>query len=403
MFEGKTIQETCSDLKTNSTEGLSEKEAAGRLSVYGRNALPESRKNSLIASFLEQLHDPLIYILLAASAISLLLDEISDTAIILAVVFINAIVGLIQEGKAQKALDSLKKLTSPHAIVIRDGKQKEIPASDLVPGDLVCLDAGCQVPADLRLTLSENLKAEESTLTGESVPVEKKAGFIASPSHDIPLGDRLNMAYMSTIITYGRGQGIVTATGMDTQIGRIASLIQTNHDDTTPLQKKLGDLGKILSFLSILLCVLLFAIAVWQKRNIFEMLLTAISLAVAAVPEGLPAVVTICLALSVTRMVRVNTIIRRLPAVETLGSVNIVCSDKTGTLTQNRMTVSQCYVNQKVLGADSLHPSTHKEFLYAMTLCNDAVLNKSQSIGDPTELALLALSSKYDYDRTGLE
>lgn len=403
MFEGKTIQETCSDLKTNSAKGLSEKEAVRRLSVYGRNALPESRKKSLIASFLEQLHDPLIYILLAASAISLLLDEISDTAIILAVVFINAVVGLIQEGKAQKALDSLKKLTSPHAIVIRDAKQKEIPASDLVPGDLVCLDAGCQVPADLRLTLSENLKAEESTLTGESVPVEKKAGFIASSSHDIPLGDRLNMAYMSTIITYGRGQGIVTATGMDTQIGRIASLIQTNHDDTTPLQKKLGDLGKILSFLSILLCVLLFAIAVWQKRNIFEMLLTAISLAVAAVPEGLPAVVTICLALSVTRMVRVNTIIRRLPAVETLGSVNIVCSDKTGTLTQNRMTVSQCYVNQEVLGADSLHPSTHKEFLYAMTLCNDAVLNKSQSIGDPTELALLALSSKYGCDRPVLE
>ena len=338
MFESKSIQETCIQLDSDIDKGLTEKEAARRYQEYGKNELKEPRKKTVIESFLEQLNDPLIYVLLAAAIISLLLHEVSDAVIIAIVVFMNAIVGMIQEGKAQKALDSLKKLTSPRAYVIREGKEREIPASQLVVGDIVCLDAGCQVPADLRLTRTSSLKVEESALTGESLPIEKDAAFIArgaaafgrsslsgkmsdlaaadsgltaagkreakvQKEMHIPLGDRYNMAYMSTIVTYGRGEGIVTATGMDTEIGKIASLINESHEDITPLQKRLGELGKILSLLSLLLCAALFLIALIQKRNMIEMLITAISLAVAAVPEGLPAVVTICLALSVTKMV----------------------------------------------------------------------------------------------------
>lgn len=407
MFESKKIKETCMELKSDSQKGLTEMEAGRRLRTNGKNKLPDAKKKNLFVRFLEQLQDPLIYVLLAASAISLLLNEVSDTVIILFVVVMNALVGLIQEGKAQKALDSLKKLTSPHAIVIRDGQKKEIPAVDLVVGDLVCLDAGCQVPADLRLIETESLKIEESALTGESLPVDKDSSFLTPPPDNqtarIPLGDRINMAYMSTIVTYGRGNGIVTATGLHTEIGKIASLIQNTKEEPTTLQKRLGELGTLLSILSLLLCAFLFLIGVLQQRNLFEMLITAISLAVAAVPEGLPAIVTICLALSVTRMVRVHTIIRRLPSVETLGAVSIVCSDKTGTLTQNRMRVVNCFCNQTFLPAESVTKNEHFDFLAGMTLCNDAVLESSQKIGDPTELALLELAKTQGIDRETLE
>ena len=270
-------------------------------------------------AFLEQLNDPLIFILFIAAAISMLLGEVSDTAIILAVILVNSVVGVIQEGKAQKALEALKQMTSPTALVRRNGIQAEIPARDLIPGDIVCLDAGRQVPADLKLISVNSLKIEESALTGESLPVEKDL-------------QSQNKAYMSTNVTYGRGEGVVTAIGMDTEIGRIARLINDSPSEITPLQKRLADLGKILSIVSIFLCALLFFIAVLQKRDVVEMLITAISLAVAAVPEGLPAIVTMVLALSVSRMVRVNTIVKRLPSVETLGCVSVVCSDKTGTL-----------------------------------------------------------------------
>lgn len=438
MFESKSIQETCIQLDSDIDKGLTEKEAARRYQEYGKNELKEPRKKTVIESFLEQLNDPLIYVLLAAAIISLLLHEVSDAVIIAIVVFMNAIVGMIQEGKAQKALDSLKKLTSPRAYVIREGKEREIPASQLVVGDIVCLDAGCQVPADLRLTRTSSLKVEESALTGESLPIEKDAAFIArgaaafgrssqsgkmsdlaaadsgltaagkreakvQKEMHIPLGDRYNMAYMSTIVTYGRGEGIVTATGMDTEIGKIASLINESHEDITPLQKRLGELGKILSLLSLLLCAALFLIALIQKRNMIEMLITAISLAVAAVPEGLPAVVTICLALSVTKMVKVHTIVRKLPSVETLGAVSVVCSDKTGTLTQNKMTVETCFTNQKMVGKKELAREEYREFLKGMTLCNDAVLEGGERIGDPTELALLDLSARYGLHRQALE
>lgn len=392
MFETKSVRETCSRLKTDVQAGLTEAEAGRRFLKDGPNELKEMKKRTAVQAFLEQLNDPLIYVLLAAAAISFLLREYSDAAIILAVVGLNAAVGVLQEGKAQKALDSLKKLTRPKAFVIRDGQEKEIEAAKLVCGDLVCLTAGCQVPADLRLTESENLRAEEAALTGETVPVHKHTEAITGRGRkEIPLGDRKNMAFMSTIVTAGRAKGIVTAVGMDTQIGRIAAMMGESKEEMTPLQKRLGELGKLLSLLSLGICMVLFGIAVWQKRDVFEMLLMAISLAVAAVPEGLPAVVTLCLALSVTRMVKVSTIVRRLPSVETLGAVSVVCSDKTGTLTKNRMTVERCFVN---MGEDEpVENPVWKEFFRAMTLCNDAKID-GERIGDPTELALLDLAAE---------
>ena len=401
MFEQKTVPETCLLLRTDAQKGISVREAQNRLRINGPNALQETGRRSALEAFLRQLNDPLIYVLLAAALISVFLKEFSDAGIILAVVALNAFVGVLQEGKAQRALDSLRKLTRPRALVIRDGKEYEIAACELVAGDLVCLEAGRQVPADLRLVKTEHLQADESALTGESVPTGKDAQFLA-PQKTIPLGDRRNMAYMSTVITGGRGTGLVTAVGMETEIGRIAAMMTENAEERTPLQKRLGELGKGLSFLSLGICAALFLLSIWQHRNAFEMLLTAISLAVAAVPEGLPAVVTLCLALSVTRMVRVNTIVRRLPAVETLGAVNVVCSDKTGTLTCNRMTVVSCFTDWKIQEAEKIDRVSARDFLWGMTLCNDAVLSE-QRIGDPTELALLDLAEKHGVFKRELE
>ena len=398
VFERYGIQETVKELKSNDKRGLTAAEAGRRLSAYGRNEMKEPRKKTVVEVFLEQLNDPLIYVLIVAAAVSVFLGEISDAAIIGVVVLLNAAVGVLQEGKAKRALESLKKLTSPKAFVIREGRRMEIPAAELVRGDLVYLEAGCQVPADLRLVRTANLKVEESALTGEAVPVEKDSEFMPARGAEtkenaglekdslgeIPLGDRHNMAYMSTIVTYGRGEGIVTATGMETELGKIAAMITEAKEELTPLQKRLGELGKVLSMLSLLLCGVLFVIAVLQHRNIPEMLITAISLAVAAVPEGLPAVVTICLALSVTRMVKVNTIVRRLPSVETLGAVSVVCSDKTGTLTQNRMQVyeTKFYGNpdSKVIEEGIAVNSTAR-----LDLAGDT----PSVLGNPTEGALL--------------
>lgn len=358
------------------------------LSTYrrGANVLEEEKPKSFFAGFLEQLNDPLIFILAVAAAISMLLGEFGDTAIILAVVLMNAFIGVIQEGKAKRALEALKELTSPHALIRQGDVVKEIPAADLIPGDIVCLEAGRQVPADLKLIEAVNLQIEESALTGESVPVSKNTG-------------NKNKAYMTTSVTKGRGEGVVTAIGMDTEIGKIAKLIQNAPTETTPLQKRLGDMGKMLSIVSIFLCVLLFGIAVWQKRNIVEMLITAISLAVAAVPEGLPAIVTMVLALSVSRMVRVNVIVKRLPSVETLGCVSVVCSDKTGTLTENRMTVTRCYTGDRICTPEKLEPEREADFLRGYLLCNDASLAGGGRFGDPTELALLDMADKFGLSR----
>lgn len=403
MFEEKSVKETCAILHSDAQRGLLAGDAKERLRVNGPNELKEAAKRTPAEVFVGQLNDPLIYVLLAAAAISFLLHEISDALIILFVVLMNAFVGMMQEGKAQKALDSLKKLTQPHACVIRDGRETVISADGLVCGDLVCLEAGGQIPADLRLVETENLQVEESTLTGEAVPVLKNAAVCRNQGKkEVPLGDRHNMAYMSTIVTGGRGRGIVTAVGMETEIGKIASMMSESREEMTPLQKRLGELGKILSLLSLGICAVLFGIAIVQKRDVFDMLLTAISLAVAAVPEGLPAVVTLCLALSVTRMVKVNTIIRRLPSVETLGAVSVVCSDKTGTLTQNRMTVQSCFVDQRLQEVRMPDLNVQREFLTGMTLCNDGLLGEER-IGDPTELALLDLAAGCGFFREELE
>ena len=402
LFEEKSIREATAHFQTNPDSGLSAAEASGRLASGKRNELEQEKKKTRLAAFLEQLNDPLICVLLVAAFVSFLLKEVSDAMIILVVILVNATVGVIQEGKAQKALDSLKKLTSPHAVVRRDGRIRELPAAEVVPGDVVILETGAQVPADLRLIKTWDLKIEESALTGESLPVEKNAGFEAV--RPLQIGERKNEAFMSTLVTGGRGEGIVIATGMDTEIGKIASIIKAVPKEFTPLQKKLAELGKLLSIVSVLLCVVLFGIAVLQHRNIPEMLITAISLAVAAVPEGLPAIVTIILAMSVSRMVHVNTIVRKLPSVETLGAVNIVCSDKTGTLTQNKMTVTKCYVNERLMNVSIRNireqAEIPEEFLRGFALCNDAVISdkgsgagSQEEFGDPTELALLHMSA----------
>lgn len=396
MYETQTIRQTAAELKTDIKNGLDEKEAGKRLKRNGFNELRDDRKKSVFVMILEQLNEPLIYVLLAAAAASLFLKEVSDTVIILAVVGMNAVVGVIQEGKAMKALEALKRLSSPHALVLRNGHYRRVEARLLVEGDIVRVGAGDQIPADLRLVASSSFKVDESALTGESVPVEKDALFLAKDT--LPISDQKNMAYMSTGVTMGSAVGIVTACGMYTQIGKIAGMLQKTPQEATPLQKKLGSLGKSLSILAVALCALLFAIAVISHKNIPEMLMTAISLAVAAVPEGLPAIVTIVLALSVSRMVKVHAIIRRLPCVETLGAVNVVCSDKTGTLTQNQMTVTKLFADMAEIPADQAAMAP-QILIRGFLLCSDAQISGEERLGDPTELALLDLGARAGMDK----
>ena len=392
MFEKQSFEEVLQDLQT-STQGLSDIEAATRLEKDGANVLPEQAPPTNLQRFLSQLKDPMIYILFAAAGVSIALKEYSDAIIIMCVVLLNAVVGVVQEGKAQRALDALKKMSSPTATVRRGGVVKEIASADLVKGDIVILDAGRSIPADLRITSSISMKVEESALTGESVPVDKKANFITDK--ELSLGDRINMAYMSTSVAAGRGEGVVVRTGIETEIGKIATIINETETEMTPLQLRLADLSKMLGLLTLVICFAMFGLAVIQKRDFGEMLLTAISLAVAAVPEGLPAVVTIVLAIGVQRMAKVNSIVRRLPAVETLGAVSVVCSDKTGTLTQNRMTVTEIYDNGKLLTPAELVPENHSLMLNGYILCNDSSIEGGQRVGDPTELALLDLGAIY--------
>lgn len=400
MYANQDRLEVLQQFGTDRMMGLTSVQAEEKRKKYGLNKLEEQKKKGIVMLFFEQLQDPLIYILMAAIAISLFLGEVGDAMIIAAVILLNSIVGVVQEDKARKAIEALKGLASPRALVRRDGKEFELPSEQLVPGDIVILEAGRQVPADMHLLQAVNLKIEESALTGESVPVEKTAEEQGMMHGSI--GDRTNMAYMSTAVTYGRGEGVVTAIGMKTEIGKIAGMISQGGNELTPLQKRLADLGKLLSILAVGICVFLFLVAVLQKRDVGDMLLTAISLAVAAVPEGLAAIVTIVLALSVSRMVKVGTIVRRLPSVETLGAVNVVCSDKTGTLTKNQMTVKTCYVNGVLLGAKELDGEKDRMFFEACTLCNDASIGEIR-LGDPTELAFLDLTAEYGYQRGELE
>ncbi|MBR5478655.1 MAG: cation-translocating P-type ATPase [Clostridia bacterium] len=393
MYAKLSADETAKRVDVDIKEGLSSTEVEERLSASGANSIRGDQKTSFISMVLKQLNEPMIYILFAAAILSALVGEWSNSLVILAIVVLNAIIGVVQENKAEKALEALKKLTVTHAIVRRGGIVQEISADDLVVGDVVLLDAGRVVPADLRLTFASNLAVNESALTGESVPVSKDPDFIADG--DIPLGDRANMAFQGTVVTGGRGEGIVVATGMSTEVGRIADMLNEQDAGKTPLQKKLAGLSKILGIAAIGACALILLIGLLQGKAFAEILLTSISLAVAVVPEGLTAVVTIVLAMGVTRMVKRNAIVRHLPAVETLGSVSVICSDKTGTLTQNKMTVVSAYFNGVTLNSNSIAAKDILPLIHGFTLCNDATVNGEAKTGDPTEIALIDFAIKH--------
>lgn len=406
MWFIKSQEEILKELNVDPEIGLSKEEAANRLEQYGRNKLKGKPKKSVLALFLSQLKDMLIYVLLGAAAITIAIGEYSDAIIILLVVALNAIIGVAQESKAEKAVEALQKLTTPKSLVRRGGEILEINSEEVVPGDIIILDAGRFIPADIRLTDTANLQIEESALTGESVPTNKNASTILTDPKT-SLGDKVNMAYMSTLVTYGRGEGVVVATAMDTEIGKIAKILDDHTYEMTPLQKKLDELGRILGILAIGICGLIFVIALFQKRDIMEMFLTAISLAVAAIPEGLAAIVAIVLALGVTRMSKINAIVKKLPAVETLGSVNIICSDKTGTLTQNKMTVVKHYTHKTLTdvgqtATNLVGSQDEMELIKTLVLCSDATHENEQGTGDPTEVALIVLGNKYNITKNSI-
>ena len=426
MFETKSSKEVLQELNSNVEQGLSSQEAGERLVKYGFNKLPEKKKTPLFLVFLSQFNDPMIFILLAAALLSVAISifntvkngepfDFADPVIIMGVCVLNAIIGTVQENKAEKSLEALKKMSSPTCVVRRDGKLVELKAEELVPGDIVILEEGRTVPADLRLIEAINLKTDESSLTGESLPVEKDANIVFSD--EVGVGDRVNMVYMSTPVVYGRGEGIVVLTGGQTETGKIAKLLSEGEDDTTPLQKQLAKLSKFLGFLTIGIVILLFGIQIIDlvKQNmnvplgpegwldgIIENFMFAISLAVAAVPEGLPAVVTIVLALGVQKMVKANTIVRKLPSVETLGAVSVVCSDKTGTLTQNKMTVVRAYIDEQLVANEDIFKDNCKMLSMGLSLCSNASVDEGL-YGDPTEIALVEYANKMNQHKGDLE
>ncbi len=392
-------QNVVSELNTDSVKGLDEGEVLSRRATYGENKLKEKKKKTNVQRFFEQFKDVMIIILLIAAVVSFAVaiiekqpKEFFEPALILLIVIINAVMGVVQESKAEKALDALKNMSAPHARVIRGAKESVINASELVPGDVILLEAGDFVPADARLIRSISLKSEESALTGESVPSEKDATVTANENAGI--GDRDNMVFSGCSITYGTATAVVTATGMNTEMGKIANLLSGEKETQTPLQKKLAKLGTYLGIMALVACAIIFVIGLISKMPVMEIFMTAVSLAVSAIPEGLPAIVTIVLSIGVQRMVKKNAIIRRLPAVETLGSASIICSDKTGTLTMNRMTLVKAYVDG--MGTEDVSTANGdevKRLLTYGTLCCDGsvVFNdgKEVHIGDPTETSIV--------------
>ena len=429
MFETKSAKDVLQELDVKQETGLTSEEAGQRLIKYGPNKLAEKKKTPLFLVFLSQFNDPMIFILLAAALLSIaisiyqvfspsvsdkptVMEIISDPAIILAVVILNAIIGTVQENNAEKSLEELKKMSSLTCVARRDGKLLDLKAEELVPGDIVILEEGRTVPADLRLIESINLKTDESSLTGESLPVEKDANIVFSDK--VAIGDTVNLAYMSTPVVYGRGEGVVVKTGNDTETGKIANMLSENEDEQTPLQKKLAELSKFLGILTIVIVLVIFAIQLLDMflirhidssliaGSIVEDFMFAISLAVAAVPEGLPAVVTIVLALGVQRMVKANTIVRKLPSVETLGAVSVVCSDKTGTLTQNKMTVMKAYLNNTFYDKDELLNKDLYPLSKGLSLCSNASVDNGV-YGDPTEIALVEFANRHNQRKGDLE
>lgn len=409
-----TVETVAERLDVNPEQGLRSEEAGVRQSRYGKNELAEEKKESMLKKFINQFMDFMILILIVAAIVSGFLGEYIDAVVIVAIVIVNAVLGVIQEGRAEKALAALQKMSAPEARAVRDGRVVVLPAADLVPGDVVQLEAGDVVPADIRLIESSNLKSNEAALTGESVPVEKHADFLAEA---IPgIGDRENMVFSGTALTYGRASGIVVTTGAETEMGKIASRLKGIERESTPLQQNLNRLGKILGLVCLAICAVVFVVGLFQKGDPMSLFMTAVSLAVAAIPEGLPAVVTIVLALGMNRMARENAIVKRLLAVETLGSVDTICSDKTGTLTQNEMTVTRLYADGRVFDVSGTgygpegdivpaddEPKTSSEAVLKRlfeigVLCNDAVISQEgeeyQLIGDPTEGAMLAVAAK---------
>jgi Ca2+-transporting ATPase len=399
----KTTEEVFGLLES-SENGLSSWEAERRLREFGPNQIQEARRRSVWQLYLDQFKDFMILVLLGAAVVSAVIGDVKDGIAIIVIVFLNAVIGFVQEYRAEKAMTALKRMAAPMATVLRDGKVSVLASAQLVPGDVVLLEAGAIAPADLRLTEVHHLKIDEAALTGESVAVEKA---MAALSHeDIPLGDRLNMAYKGTVVAHGRGWGVVLRTGMKTEIGRIAGLILEQEDVKTPLQKRLAVFGKRLAAAALIICAIVFVAGLMRGESPTLMFLTAVSLAVAAIPEALPAVVTISLALGARKMVRKKALIRKLPAVETLGSVTYICSDKTGTLTLNRMAVEKicCNGQLETIPAPMNLPEGKRLFFQSMALNNDAVLaGDGSGTGDPTEIALLAAAQKAGFSKDALE
>ena len=407
------LRDLLTNLQTNAGTGLTGSEAASRLARDGENRLREKKEKSMFQRFLDQFKDVMILILLAAAVVSFVVacssgeaSEFFEPILIVAIVIANAVMGVLQESKAEKALDALKNLSAPHARVLRDGKESVVEAKDLVTGDVILLEAGDFVPADARLLTAASLKCEESALTGESVPAEKDAQ--AAVASDAPLGDRRNMVYSGCSVTYGRATAVVTATGMNTEMGKIANLLDSSEDTQTPLQKKLANLGKYLGILALAACAVVFVVGLLNGMEVMDIFMTAVSLAVSAIPEGLPAIVTIVLAIGVQRMVKRNAIIRRLPAVETLGSASVICSDKTGTLTQNRMTLTHAYADGAAApeAISSDNSESVRRLLRLAALCCDGSVtftgDAEQHIGDPTETAILVAAHKNGMDKDEL-